>query len=202
MDRAVTCCWTHAGPPERVGFRIDSRTASNEKTGGNGLWEVVTDLLPGTVVADRRKRFSVMLPNRSPGEWRDFRVTAVRHALDPADPRAKITRRIDGRPSNFMRARATGELNAPQQLRADVSPRGMVMLRWINPESYAQLELRRRPPGGLGLVRREVGARAGAETFCEPDRLPAHGEWTYQLAAVGHGRRAVSEPLTLTWEAP
>lgn len=198
-DRVITCVWTQPGPLEGIGFTLQARDIVEDAHPDAG-WIAIAELLPNTLAPDATGRFELQLTNRPPGRWQELRIVPVRHALDPEDPRAVRIRRIDGRPSNLMRARANGMLRAPEGLRATVSPTGLVILRWRNRDTYDKIELRRRAPSRSGYERRDISG--DIEEFREPAALALKGSWTYELVGIASGRRAVSEPAALTWGAP
>ncbi|WP_429527314.1 hypothetical protein [Pseudomonas frederiksbergensis] len=196
MERAILCRWVQPGPIEGIGFVIETRPIVADTSADEG-WCRVCDFLPSAIRSDDAGRFQAVVPDCSPGLWQEFRIVPIRHALDPEDPRAQMLRRIDGWPSNPMRARANGELHPPENMRAVVSAAGIVTLRWRSQDRYAGLELRRRAPGRSGFERREIDK--DAEMFCEDYPLSDSGEWIYELAAIGHGRRVLSEQITIDW---
>lgn len=197
-DRVITCVWTQPGPFEGVGFSLQARDIVTDAHPEEG-WSSIADLLPGAVAPDAAGRFETKVAARPPGRWQELRVVPVRHALDPDDPRAVRIRRIEGWPSNLMRARANGALRAPEGLRATVSSTGWVNLRWRNGDAYDEIELRRRAPGRSGYERRRISG--DAVQFREPAALPVLGSWAYELVGIASGRRAVSEAVALTWGA-
>lgn len=195
-DRVITCIWTQPGPLEGIGFALQARDIVADAHPDEG-WSAVADLLPGTLAPDGTGRFATQLADRPPGRWQELRIVPIRHVLDPDDPRAIRIRRIEGRPSNLMRARANGALREPKSLRASVSSSGWVSLHWRNDDAYDEIELRRRAPGRSGYERRRLAG--DSEQFREPAVLPLKGSWTYELVGIASGRRAVSEPAVLTW---
>lgn len=198
-DRVITCVWTQPGPLEGIGFELQARDIVTDTHPDEG-WSTIADLLPGALASDAAGRFETQVADRPPGRWQEVRIVPVRHALDPDDPRAVRLRRIEGRPSNLMRARANGTLRAPEGLRAIVSSTGWVSLSWRNGDTYDEIELRRRAPGRSGYERRRISG--DAEHFREPAALPLQGSWTYELVGIASGRRAISKPAALTWAAP
>ncbi|WP_064713572.1 hypothetical protein [Rhizobium bangladeshense] len=198
-ERTLICTWTQAGAPAGIGFAVELRDVALVGE-GEGRWEHVVDFLPNGIAADPAGRFTATVGRRSPGRWQEIRIIPVRHALDPDDPRAILTRRIEGEPSNVMRARANGDLRAPANLRASVTHEGRVVLNWRNEDEYQQLELRRRAPDSSGFERRLVGG--DTETFQEPEPLLFKGTWTYELVGIGVGRRATSQRAIAIWGDP
>lgn len=198
-DRVIICVWTQPGPLEGIGFALQARDIVEDAHPDEG-WSAIADLLPDALAPDAAGRFEIQVTNRPPGRWQELRIVPVRHALDPNDPRAVRLRRIEGRPSNLMRARANGTLREPEGLRAIVSSTGWVSLRWRNGDTYDEIELRRRAPGLSGYERRRIPG--DAEQFREPAALPLQGNWIYELVGISRGRRAVSEPAALTWGVP
>ncbi|NEI59451.1 hypothetical protein GR200_30955 [Rhizobium leguminosarum] len=198
-ERTFICTWTQAGAPAGIGFAVELRHVASD-SGAEGRWERVVDFLPNGIGADPAGRFTAAVGRRPPGRWQEVRIIPVRHALDPDDPRAILTRRIEGEPSNVMRGRANGDLRAPAELRASVSHEGRVVLNWRNEDEYEQLELRRRAPDSTGFARRLVGG--DTETFQEPKPLLSKGTWTYELVGIGVGRRATSQRAIAIWGDP
>lgn len=203
-ERVIQLCWTQPGPPAGVGFAVETRAAlaghyRDERLDPAEGWMRLADLLPSAIRTEGAGRYRTMIPDLEPGRWFDFRVTPIRHALDPDDPRAHDMRRIDGHPSNVMRARAYGTLRAPANVRIIATDLGAVTIRWSNMDVYRALELRWRPPGKSGFNRQAVGARVEAFSGLTLDDV---GDWQFELVAVGHGCRAVSERVELTWPRP
>lgn len=198
-DRSVNIGWTQPGPLVGIGFQIETRAANGIQAADEN-WVTIAEYLPATLVAQAGTSFLVSLDRQRPGELREFRVLAVRHALDPIDPRMRRTREIRSRPSNILATRATGTLQAPAglsvvEIKSDAHTR-IVELRWSNRDAYDGIELRRRAPDRYGYER--VIMLAGvADSFREPAKLFAAGLWTYELAAIGGGQRAVSERVVI-----
>jgi hypothetical protein len=196
IDRTVQCVWTQPGPIEGLGFEIDARPLSPDLSPDEG-WARVSELLPSGIRPDAAGRFEAVIPGCIPGQWQEFRVVPVRHALDPNDPRAINLRRIEGHPSNVMRARADGDILAPQDLLATVSDDGWVVLRWHNQQPHRQIEVRRRAPGRWGFERRSIAG--DSEIYRENTPLSEPGTWVYELIAIGSARRAVSKQISIVW---
>lgn len=193
-SRTILCVWTRGGPPEGIGHIIEARKPDPNLHPDEG-WETIAQYLPEQIVAQDGGRYSVRLVGQQPGVWREFRVIAIRHALDPDDPRAKTLRTIRGRASLVMRACAEGELRAPEALRATKIADNIVELRWINVDLYECIEVRRRRPGGSGFERFKING--GLQLFRESTALTLSGQWTYELAAIGTGRRITSARVTV-----
>lgn len=193
-ERSIVCTWTAAGLDKDFGFVIEVRDLETAP-GKLSRWQRLLDLLPGSIAPDATGRLSVQVGNRPPGRWQELRILAVRHALDPDDPRAIMTRRIEGEPSNVLRVRAEGDLRPVQDLRVSISANGRAELRWRNSDRYEGLELRARPPGRTGFERRQIDRNA--ETASAVFTIP--GVWTYEIAAMTEGRRAVSQAVSIEW---
>jgi hypothetical protein len=204
VGRTIQLCWTQPGPIAGIGFAVESREARaghfrDESLAPAEGWTRLADLLPSAIVVDGSGRYRTTIPNLEPGRWFDYRVVPIRHALDPDDPRVRNMRRIDGYPSNIMRARAEGTLRPPTDMRIIVTNLGAVTIRWSNKDSYRWLEIRWRPPGRSGFYREALAE--GTETFSGLI-LDAEGDWQFELTAIGHGCRAVSERVGLIWPKP
>ncbi|PSS58943.1 hypothetical protein [Pseudomonas sp. BBP2017] len=198
-ERAVICSWTQPGPVEGIGFRIEARPVLQGQVRDED-WTVVSELVPGSVAPVGAGRYTVTLQDRAPGFWQDYRVTAVRHALDPDDPRGRAIRRIMGAPSDPMRACAEGDLRPPEYLRANVSDTGVVTLRWTKRDRYQAIEVRRWEEGDWRVVR--VTLPGEAETYVVPDRLPADTVWLFDLTAIGHDARPRCGPVSVRRAEP
>jgi len=188
-ERTIDLLWSQAGPPDGIGFEIEQRRWMPDSTADAG-WTRVADYLPGTLLAGFGSQFGVTLIGQVPGVVSELRVTAVRHAPDPIDPRRRLLRRIRGPASRTGRAAAGGELRAPERLTAHVA-NGYLQLRWRNTDPYDALEVQLRRPGGVGFVREHLPAVV--ESLSRP--APADkGTWAVRILATGAGRSSVSDP--------
>jgi hypothetical protein len=92
-------------------------------------------------------------------------------------------------------AAAEGAIRPPDGLSVRHLGNRRVQLAWRNRDSYRAIEIRRQPPGRFAFERLSCdGSRQAFE-----DELPeaAEGAWTYELLAVGHGRRTMSPRVVL-----
>ncbi|QTL03932.1 hypothetical protein J5J86_00700 [Aquabacter sp. L1I39] len=193
-ERSIVCTWTVAGHDKDFGFVIEVRDLETAP-GKVSRWQRLLDLLPGSIEPDATGRLSVRVGNRPPGRWQELRILSVRHALDPDDPRAILTRRIEGEPSNVLRVRADGDLRPVQDLRVSISANGRAELHWRNSDRYEGLELRARPPGRTGFERSQIDRNAQTASWV----LTIPGVWTFEIAAMTEGRRAVSQAVSIEW---
>jgi hypothetical protein len=195
-ERSLAVEWIQPGPHDGIGFAIETRPLGqmDADTG----WKRRVDHVPGAILPDARGRFRSIVPDLKPGQWLEVRVLALRHALDPIDPRAKAVRVIEGRPSHITRGRAEGTLNPPQDLRISIDQTtATATLTWTNTDIYDRIELRRKSPAQWGFERRLI---AGDARICIDDRpLDAEGEWVIQLVAIGTGNRVLSDELRFLW---
>jgi hypothetical protein len=192
VERALDLQWTQGGTLRGIGFLVETRrqgrTAPTQRD-----WTPVAEFLPGMLAPEGDNRFRARINGLPTGPRLDLRVSAVRHALDPIDPLARLTRRIVGYPSAPLAAVALGALRPPRDLTAVAQGGTAVNLRWTNAEDYEALEVRRRPPGAWGFRRQQVAHNA--ETFSET--LDRPGLWTYQLLAIGVGCSARSVEIDI-----
>lgn len=194
-ERGIRCRWTQPGPKDGIGFAIEARPVDRGAVREEG-WIRGVDLLPGAIAADAAGRYDFTLADRPLGQWHEYRVIALRHARDPDDPRGLAIRRIAGRPSDPMRARAEGELRPPDTIRASVSEDGVVTVRWTPRDRYVRLEARYRAPDAWRVTRTTLPG--DAEQFVPTEKLGENETWILQLAAIGHGCRAASDELEVT----
>lgn len=188
-DRALELQWIAAGPLQGFGFRVEARIPAANRHEDDD-WSTVAEFAPTTLTPRPGGRFIASLGGRPAGLLMEYRLVGVRYALDPDDPRAKSIRQIAGRPSPRLAVRAGGELVPPADLRANAKT--VVELRWRNRDAYVSIEVRRRDPGSHGYRRFPV--QGGHEHYREAEKL-APGTYVYEVAAIGHGRRAKSETL-------
>ncbi|GLR77736.1 hypothetical protein GCM10007856_04040 [Azospirillum oryzae] len=191
-QRRLRLEWTQGGPLDDLGFVVEVSDGA-----GNDGWRLVADYLPGMLAAEENARFVAELVDQVPGKPTQFRVVAVRHALDPADPWGLARTRIRGLESNEVTAMALGELRPPTDLAARYLGDGAIELTWRNRDEYRWIEVRRRAPGAYGFTR----SRCDGDRQRFSDALPAGakaGEWHYELVAIGYGRQAHGGDIVLT----
>jgi len=196
QERTLRLAWTQAGPLAGLGFQVEGRPAADAAEPDSD-WGVLADFEPNMLEVGPGQRFETIAVNVTPGLLHQVRVRAVRHALDPHDRLAKLTRRIDGRVSLVMEARASGTLIPPRDLRHRVSA-GRVTIEWRNVDRYAEIELRRRAPGKFGFER--IPVTPSAERFEERQTL-APGKWVYELGVSGPGAYSRSARIVVDIEA-
>jgi hypothetical protein len=196
-NRAIECTWTHAGPRAGIGFVIEARDHSAGLDPEDG-WQDLIELLPLAVALGPDGRFRLNVGGQRPGCLQDLRICAIRHALDPDDPRAITLRRIRSVPSKTQQASATGNILGPTNLILVISADGVATLRWSNTDSYRNLEVQRREPGRWGFERKPIAADATQWT----EKLTAHGKWAFRLIAVGWGEQVTSNLVVTEWIAP
>lgn len=196
-ERALGLTWTQAGPLAGIGFQVEARPARDGLADEEG-WSVLADYLPTMLEPRRGQYFETIITGVTPGIRQQLRLRAVRHALDPRDPRARLTRRIEGRASPIAEAFALGDLLPPRDLRVHrVGDR--VTIEWRNAEPYDLIELRRRAPGRFGFER--IPLASYAERFEEHGKL-ALGSWAYELGVSVPGSYARSERIVIEIKAP
>ena len=195
-ERSLTVEWIQPGPHEGIGFAIETRPLG--EIDADAGWKRRVDHLPGAILPDARRRFRSVVPDLKPGQWLEVRVRALRHALDPIDPRAKAVRVIEGRPSQVMRGRADGALTAPRDLKVSVDQSTQTAtLTWANADAYERIEIRRKSPARWGAER--VPVAGDAKIWLDDRKLDAEGEWSFQLVAIGTGDRILSDEVRLLW---
>ncbi|MBB3472779.1 hypothetical protein [Sphingomonas sp. BK345] len=188
-DRALRLQWTQAGDLTGLGFRIDVRIAPEGAADSEQGWRTVADYLPSMLKPARGALFETELIDLAPGTLWQVRLCAVRHALDPIDPLARITRRVDGYVSNFQTGLTTGELRPPANLVARRASTGSVALSWSNPDPYAALELQIRKPGARNFERIALRPDQDGHHFT-PGGAP--GRWAFRLLASARGVNSLS----------
>lgn len=190
-ERSLECSWVQAGSPDGIGFVVDHRDAHAFAEPEEG-WSPLAEVLPVEVVHGAGGRVKLVVAAHRPGCLLDLRIRAVRHALDPDDPRAIALRRIVGPPSQVLRAAAIGRIAAPADLAASLAADHTLTLTWTNASPCAQLEVQWRAPGRWGYERARVATDASAWSH-QPSLA---GDWIFRVVAAGWGEQAMSEPLT------
>lgn len=188
-DRALRLQWTQAGDLAGLGFRIDVRIAPEGVSDPEQGWRIFADYLPSMLKPARGALFEAELIDLAPGTSWQVRLCAVRHALDPIDPLARITRRIDGYVSNIQTGLTKGELRPPADLVARQASAGSVALSWFNPDPYAALELQIRKPGARSFERVALRPDQDGHHFT-PGATP--GRWAFRLLASAQGVNSLS----------
>lgn len=159
-------------------------------------WARIAELRPNAIKKSLAGRFEFTVGERTPGQWQEYRIIPLRYTRDPDDPGGRAVRAIEGRPSDPMRARAEGEMRPPEAIRLGLSSDGIATLRWITRDEYYQLEVRYRKPDDWRYVTARLSPYA--EQFVTNEKLGDGETWLFQLIAIGHGKRLVSEPIEVT----
>lgn len=193
-ERQIRVAWTMAGPLNGLGFMIESRPLGETISPDEG-WTPLADYLPGMLKSLPGQRFDTIVSGVVPGALHEIRIRAVRHALDPRDPLARLKRRLEGDPSTVGNVRSAGNLEPPTNLRYHHDRQGKLILEWTNAEPYQSVEVRRRTPGRYGFERLTT-LIGGAQRYRD-DATLSQGEWVYELAAISPGCRALSARLTV-----
>ncbi|GAA1869444.1 hypothetical protein [Asanoa iriomotensis] len=190
-DRGIAVEWSQAALDGDIGFEVEVRAtdlAAPFTTAG-----VVG---PGATPVAGRFRF--VHHNRIPGRRYEYRVVAVREALDPADPAAAARRPIRSHPSATRTgvAISTTPPGPPAGVTAlwDAAM-GAIRLTWSNAEAYDALLVYRRAPGRFGFER--VVMLDGTAVAHHDPGLAA-GTWAYQLRARTATREARSATVEVT----
>jgi hypothetical protein len=185
-DRAIAIEWAQAAFDGGIRFEVQVR--DDEATDPFAPVGVVPR---GTAPADGRFRF--VHQARVPGRRYEYRVVAVREALDPTDPSATARRDIRSIPSQARVGVAISSTppEPPQGLTASWdATSGAVRLAWTNGESYDALFVHRRAPERFGFPR--VGALDGT-SYAYDDTAVTAGTWAYELRARAGSREARSD---------
>ena len=187
--RALAVEWTQPALTPDVRFDIERREAD----AGDARFALVASLPRGTVPVAGRFRF--VHAGQIPGQRVEYRVTAVREALDPIDAGAAARRDIRSQPSQprIGVAIAAGPLAPPIAFAATHdAATGSVRLSWTNDDSYLRIAVYRRAPARFGL---ELVAQLSGTAELHDDATVSAGTWAYQLRARGVSREARSETL-------
>ncbi|MDH3892330.1 MAG: hypothetical protein OEV49_14730 [candidate division Zixibacteria bacterium] len=183
-ERTIQLTWTQAGPVDGVRFEIEAR---------RGLDQPATHLgtLPPGSGPDAQGRYTVSIQNVTPGVIFHYRLTAVRSALDPADPSGNAHRDILGSPSDDLPARALGDLTGPSNVTATYdTTSAAVVVSWKNEDVYRSLEIRRKLSDGYRYDRLAV-IEPDVESFT--DTTAATGTHKYRVRSLGASRLADSD---------
>jgi hypothetical protein len=184
-DRAIAVDWTQAGPVDGVRFDVLFREAGSTPSFAKA------GSLPAGTAPGTAGRYRFLHLERTPGKEYEYRVVAVREALDPIDPAAATKRDVAGPPSAARSGSAISRapLDPPVSLAAKLTGAADVELTWQNRDSYESIEIWRRADSDF-LHRRVGVAVGGAQSF--KDSGVAAGTWHYQLRARGIRREARS----------
>jgi hypothetical protein len=186
-DRTIAVEWTQGADLGDVRFDVWFRPA----TAASAAF-VLAGSVPRNAPAGAGGAFRFLHRDRPPARPFEYRVVAVREALDPIDPAAVARRDIASAPSaaRVGTAISSTPLAAPVLLTAVLDVLGnRVTLSWGVRDFYDRIEIRRKAPGRHGYE--VVGRVAGdAQTFDEP--LPPSGTYAYQLRALGASQQATS----------
>jgi len=194
-DRTLILRWTQPGDLSDLGFAVEARTTRPASDDVETGWAVVAEYLPGMIQPGAGASFEATLVDLAPGVRWQIRVKAIRHALDPIDPLAKLRRRIEGRPSNIQHAMTRGQLRPPSAVSARKTVSGGVEIRWQSEDAYEALELQVRKPGATGFEREPLPLELHSHSY-----LPAtaiSGAWRFRILASARGVSAFSDPYEL-----
>ena len=182
-DRAIGVEWTQAGPVDGVRFDVFFREA------GSSASFAKAGSLPAGTTPGTAGRYHFLHLERTPGKEYEYRVVAVREALDPIDPAAAAKRDIAGPPSAVRTGSAISRapLALPVSLAAKLSGATAVELTWQNRDGYESIEVWRR--ADADFLHQRVGTAAGDAQSFKDSGVPA-GTWHYQLRARGIRREA------------
>lgn len=188
-DRALVIEWTQPALAADLRFEIEARQAGV----GDARFEPVTSIPAGTPPTGGRFRF--VHADQVPGRKVEYRVIAVREALDPIDPAGNTRRDIRSAPSaaRVGVAISAAPLAAPAGL-AGVhdAGAGAVRLSWSNDDTYQSIAVYRRAPSRFGF---ELLTELPGSAELHDDAAATPGTWAYQLRARGHMREARTEAV-------
>jgi len=199
IDRRLLFRWSYLGDVSDIHFDLQSRPIEHEGNSEDG-WLVVDTIRPGAITPEPGQIFRKVIENRTPGLQCDWRIIAIRTALDPLDPLFKRMHEIRSIPSNSRRLSALGALSAPSWVRIDRSheANGKISLFWSTTDTYRSLELRVRGPADAGY---RVSKLQPKDTSVQVDiSADPQGEWTFQLVATTHQARIAGRLLSLSEE--
>jgi hypothetical protein len=185
IDRAIAVEWTQAALNGDIRFEVEVREA-----GGGRTFTSAGVVARGAAPIGGRFRF--VHPDRVPGRRYEYRVIAVREALDPVDPSAAARRSIRSLPSAARIGVAVSATPPDPPFGVTAlwdATTGSVRLAWSNAEAYDALLLYRRAPGRFGFE--QVIALDGTAVAHDDSGLTA-GTWAYQLRARTATREARS----------
>ncbi|WP_437878144.1 hypothetical protein [Sorangium sp. So ce513] len=189
LDRGLAVEWAQAALDPDIRFDVQVREA--------GGAFVAAGILPrGTAPIAGRFRF--VHGGRVPGRRYEYRVVAVREALDPVDPSATLRRDVRSLPSVTRAgvAVSAAPLAPPAGLSATVDgATGAIQLAWTNADSYDAILIYRRAPGRFGFERI---AALGGGAVAHVDPAPEAGTWAYEVRARGVSREARSTIVEVT----
>lgn len=185
MDRVIVVEWTQAALESDLRFEVESREPNTAST-----FTTVGEVASGTAPVNGHFRFVHF--DRIPGLHYEYRVIAVREALDPTDPSASARRAIRSLPSETRTgvAISASPLAPPVEVTAthDIDT-SSIHVAWTNEDSYDILLVYRRAPGRFGFER--IVELAGMATSYD-DRDITAGTWAYQIRARMASREARS----------
>ncbi|MFI7642291.1 hypothetical protein [Nonomuraea sp. NPDC049400] len=192
INGAIAVEWTQAALEADVRFDVEVR-----QSGAAIPFTIAGVLARGTAPAGGRFRF--VHPGRVPGRRYEYRVIAVREALDPGDPSGTARRSIRSLPSAVRTGAAISA--TPPDPPLDVTAvwdaaTGSVHLAWTNAGAYDTLLLHRRAPGRFGFE--QVIALDGTTVAHDDDSGLTTGTWAYQLRARTATREARSAIVETT----
>jgi hypothetical protein len=192
-DRTIAIEWRQPGRLDDLRFEVLARPVAPLEPG----FEVV-GIIPRGEAPDASGLFRFLHGQRTPGKPYEYRVDAVREALDPIDPAAVLRRDIRGAESATATAVAISAtpLAPPSDFVAawDTASAALV-LTWTVDESYESIEVQRRPPGRWVFQQIALLPPYDA-TYIDPS--VGSGTWAYRLRALGVSREARSEVVEVT----
>jgi hypothetical protein len=186
LDRAIAVEWTQAALDADLRFDVEMREPDTIAA----PFTMVGAVARGTSPVNGRFRF--VHPGRVPGRRYQYRLIAVREALDPTDPSGAARRAIRSLPSAARIGIAISASPPAPPLGFTATwdtATGSIRLAWTNADSYDTLLVYRRAPGHSGFE--QVVALAGTAVAHDDPGLAA-GTWAYEVRARMASREARS----------
>jgi hypothetical protein len=191
MDSAIAVEWGQAALDTDTRFEIEIREA-----GSSSRFTTAGTVPRGTPPVNGRFRF--IHPDRVPGRRYEYRVIAVREALDPIDSSGSARRAIRSIPSPTRIGFSTSALPLAPPFGIIVewnSAANSIHLSWTNAGSYDTVAIHRRAPDRYGFERQ---AELDGMSTSFQDPALASGTWAYELRARSASREARSTITEVT----